>query len=1133
MARQSKGRFFGALAAAGTLSLTASSAMAQSDVRLIRPNVLLLMDTSGSMEWRNGIANDQCFGGDGGSCNQCDLGGGRFVSLCSPSCPASQAKNRWTTAVEVLTGDVDTFSCREVARTNAAQFPYDFNYTIPHHEILSRGVPLSDPTAFQQANGLLDTYAERLRFGFMSFDNDYCHGLTADYGQYSYGPDRQYRAAGCMSPPVTMNLGARRPTSDALADPVPGGLISVGPANLDSAGMAQVNTRIQQTITGTRDMLGRVVPGMRPFGGTPTAALLEDAYYYWTTHDDVRPRGAGGAGGDPYFSCRPRYNVLVTDGRPNMDFGVSDPGGPVCDIANGLCPYQPPSTTAMQMAAPGAGQPNVKTWVVAFNAMDLATVTSLNAIATAGGGRLLTANDAATLRTALDAAFSTFSQGTTTRTSPSFGSSSASAMVGANYQFNTSFAIVPGAPWEGVLERRRSVCEGAPPAPVDKPFDMATDDFGALLKFSNRNAAGRGWGARQVWTYAPPAVASVAQLTGSLSAAALGSARNALDATMAPWVVGAVNPAQRDNIFAWLRGDVGTIRENRPLGDIFHSNPVIVGAPLVSLPDQSYAQFKSRVLLPTGTRRTQVTVGTREGTLYVGTNDGILHAFHVDTGEELWAFVPPALLPSMAQRVPSTRMSGVDGSPVSRDVIYTRTLGTAATGNDWHTLLVTGLRDGGGAYVAMDVSDPYRPQFLWQFTDTDMQYGYGTPMIATIRTTWRTGSLHERAVVLIPGGAGSQAAVCNAALNPRPAAGRSQVRFVGADGRPRLSTRCWTGTAGQFIYVVDAQTGDLIRKIGTGPGGLLPTRSPIIGSVSGYLAGEAAVTNRAYVGDADGDLWRLDLGQANPAGWSFDLAYDTFWDAAYNEGQPIVNAPVITVDRNGDTLIAVGTGDPDLLEGFDLNRVLMIRERDPLPADPTNPVDVSAHWVLRQNADPMRGFSPGERLTGPMSLFNGVLYFGTFVPANNADACQLGYSRLWGVDETQIDPLTSAGPTGLPLARLDVDGDATTTMDIVRVTRDLAGNGTLDDDENSVLFGVGISRRVSCPQVGTTSDPFFGGNRQYVSGIQGGDYRLVIQTGRGGVLPGGAMAQRTNVVSRVLPPPQLEQRLESWATVFE
>lgn len=168
-----------------------------------------------------------------------------------------------------------------------------------------------------------------------------------------------YRARGCADAAVLLNIGGRRASTDLTMNPVPGGLISVGVPDADIAQMAQTNARIQATITGYTTMAGTPVAGMRAFGGTPIAAMLEDANHYWTTNNDVRQPNGGGAG-DPYFACRLRYNLLITDGKPNMDFGVSDPGGPTCDDVNGYCPYQRPTLTAMQMAASGAGAPSVE-----------------------------------------------------------------------------------------------------------------------------------------------------------------------------------------------------------------------------------------------------------------------------------------------------------------------------------------------------------------------------------------------------------------------------------------------------------------------------------------------------------------------------------------------------------------------------------------------------------------------------------------------------------------------------------------------------------------------------------------------------------------------------------------------------
>ena len=247
------------------------------DVRLIRPNIMVLLDSSGSMEFRTNTANNTCTGANGGACNRCSNG----VSICSPSCPADEQRNRWTTAIEVLTGTINNFTCVESDRTTS-DFNYDFLYPYSHHQPLSNGVPLHRAGASQLDNGILDVYYDRVRFGLMTFDNDIRPGVAAYNGMFSYADDRQYRPNMCPTS-TTVNLGAKRASADNnLADIVPGGLISVGPSGADSASLGLINRQVQETVTGHPSGPGPTaeVPGVRPFGTTPIAAFLEDCLLY-------------------------------------------------------------------------------------------------------------------------------------------------------------------------------------------------------------------------------------------------------------------------------------------------------------------------------------------------------------------------------------------------------------------------------------------------------------------------------------------------------------------------------------------------------------------------------------------------------------------------------------------------------------------------------------------------------------------------------------------------------------------------------------------------------------------------------------------------------------------------------------
>src|SRR5262245_16748199 len=104
-------------------------ASAQRDIAPPPPNVLLLVDTSGSME------------------NKTD---GSAVT-CNPGNTAlTNDKSRWINVVEVLSGTINGYSCESIDRVSntfktgeyqlvAGLAPYDWRYPIPYHRPLSGG----------------------------------------------------------------------------------------------------------------------------------------------------------------------------------------------------------------------------------------------------------------------------------------------------------------------------------------------------------------------------------------------------------------------------------------------------------------------------------------------------------------------------------------------------------------------------------------------------------------------------------------------------------------------------------------------------------------------------------------------------------------------------------------------------------------------------------------------------------------------------------------------------------------------------------------------------------------------------------------------------------------------------------
>jgi len=178
------------------------------------------------------------------------------------------------------------------------------------------------------------------------------------------------------------------------------------------------------------------------------------------------------------------------------------------------------------------------------------------------------------------------------------------------------------------------------------------------------------------------------------------------------------------------------------LGDIFHSAPVQVLPPAPSylcglgIVSQCAAALFSSTATPGGMAAYASHAQAnkyRTQTVLVGANDGMLHAFnsandatdshgrHVwdgGTGREMWAFIPPDLLPKLFRYLLSpTHEYFVDGTPMVRDVWVDGSGATAVDGrkqaDEYHTVAVVAERSGGRSYTALDVTNPATPSYLW------------------------------------------------------------------------------------------------------------------------------------------------------------------------------------------------------------------------------------------------------------------------------------------------------------------------------------------------------------------------------------------------------------------------------------
>ncbi|MGH7297474.1 MAG: hypothetical protein ACRELB_21235 [Polyangiaceae bacterium] len=159
-------------AAVATLAVLASGAARaqQLDTNPPLPNVLLLVDNSGSMEY---MVDGKTPEADGNSCNCTDQGPGQ-PALCpgwSSATSTPPAPNRWGIVQTAMTGSlVNGYNCVAMPRTSGSTFdqeyqiahrsPYDVGYYLPYHRLVAEDTSSATPVACVVAPGKLPGAAQ-------------------------------------------------------------------------------------------------------------------------------------------------------------------------------------------------------------------------------------------------------------------------------------------------------------------------------------------------------------------------------------------------------------------------------------------------------------------------------------------------------------------------------------------------------------------------------------------------------------------------------------------------------------------------------------------------------------------------------------------------------------------------------------------------------------------------------------------------------------------------------------------------------------------------------------------------------------------------------------------------------------
>jgi type IV pilus assembly protein PilY1 len=387
-----------------------------------------------------------------------------------------------------------------------------------------------------------------------------------------------------------------------------------------------------------------------------------------------------------------------------------------------------------------------------------------------------------------------------------------------------------------------------------------------------------------------------------------------------------------------------------------------------------------------------------------------------------------------------------DGAPVA--YIQDKNLdGTIDAGAGDKVYLYVGMRRGGKNYYALDVTDPESPKLMWTIDSSgdfaEMGYTFSTPRVGMVDIG--SGSIP---VLMFAGGYDTN-----------------------KDDRSGIGTNDSEGNA---IYVVNAETGQLIWKAKRGTGGASANafeHPAMLDSIPSTLT--VADTNgdtlidRILVGDTGGNVWRADLRGTNTSDWKITLLASLGRHATGLSGKSndrrFFHRPdlVQTSDGNGNfDAVLIGSGDrADPLDaaGPASNFFYMIKDRATAVGGGTNTglihtalTDVTSNCIQESGCTPnltngwrLQMDSFGEKILATPLTMSGSVFFTSYLPqgGTSAAACapSEGAGRLYAVSLQDASSVINYDSTDDTPTADDPEGDDPTSRADRRVDLNSAG----------------------------------------------------------------------------------------------
>jgi type IV pilus assembly protein PilY1 len=999
-------------------------------------------------------------------------------------------------------------------------------------------------TATQMTNTLADSYWQRggTRQGRKFYSANYLNWLY-DPSQVTSRSriDIMKEAARSVLTAVSgVKVGLMRYSADA-----DGGMVTQAIAPLTDVG---------------RTNLINTLNGYQPTGGTPLTETLWEAYRYFsggavdygldsvaclstsvdlsgsngncvdreidgnTDPDYVAMHSADASMVDPnastkmyrspmQYSCQKNFVVYLTDGLPTSDtnanstsrilglqnFSSRVPSGCTNSSADGGCLAALTSymnkTDLRNGNAVEEGY-NVVTNFIGFGD-DVNSGTAfqyLQGAAQAGGGNAYAAGDLDSLVTVLTKLVQEARSINTTFTAASVAVNAFNRTQTLNDLYVSVFQPSATRRWPGNMKKYRikdgEIVDVAGNAAVSDStgfFADGTRSYWSQVndgqKVSEGGAASRlpDPDSRNVYTYL-----DTSNKPGSPVALSTGHDFDATNVTATHLNLGAAGDPTAEDLIAWIRGeDIKNEYADRDvrlsMGDPIHAAPaVVIYGGTTNDPD------------------------INDAVIYVPTNDGMLHAFAPiaaaqaanESVEELWAFIPKEVLPSLKtlyrNEQTSTRQYLLDGEvrvlkyDINGDGIVDRAAGDKV-------LLFFGQGRGGQRYYAMDVTIKDEPKFLWSLGPDDLPalgYAWSTPTIARVNINGRTQNSQK--LVLVLGGGYDPIEDDNV--------------YHGSD------------TMGNAIFMVDALIGNTVWSAGKNVTGrsydldLQDMDHAIPSPVTVLDTNSDGYADRMYVGDMSARIWRFDIRSSDNAATttitendpahavtggviaSFG-AHDIAQPADKTEVRRFYNAIDVTAVQQAGTLpyfaLSVGSGyRGHPLRSDAAERFYVLRDNKPFTMMSQDDYDNQAIALDSLMTDITSSVTPtipsdspgwkltfsnvGEKVLSTAVTFRNQVFFTTYSPpdGSSTNVCNIGVGKNRAYALKIVD--------GSPISNLDgTAGITTSDRSVVLQQGGIAPSVSIlfpspdspDDGESGGDDGSGTGNGEPCTGLNCPSEP--------------------------------------------------------------